>query len=221
MLTEATIKNLQRTNLQTMEISLDGLGETHDEFRGVPGAFQTIVHNIKNVQQAAFLQHLQIVTTVHKKNIKELEKIYEFLIALGIKFRKIGAIDPVGRAKDNGELLLNGEEMEWLLNFVKTKRKEKKIGVTRNSQGYLGLEYEMEVRKSCFNCLSGINIACILYNGDIFGCYTVPRIPHLIQGNVRKDNFAEVRNTKFKEFRTMDRLENPTCKACSERDVCK
>lgn len=79
----------------------------------------------------------------------------------------------------------------------------------------------MEVRDGCFNCQSGINVASILHNGDIFPCYTMPKDPRFIQGNVKNDRFLDIWNNKFKEFRNMNRLENESCKACPEWNFCQ
>ena len=43
-------------------------------------------------------------------------------------------------------------------------------------------------------------MASILSNGDIFVCPNVERRPELIQGNIKKDNFVDIWENKFKIF---------------------
>ncbi|MBQ2600286.1 hypothetical protein II582_02750 [bacterium] len=73
-------------------------------------------------------------------------------------------MDPVGRANEHKDLLLDGIEIKKVLDFVKTKKNNKKMEVTYGCTGFLGLDYENEVRNYYFYCRTGINIASILYN---------------------------------------------------------
>ena len=86
--------------------------------------------------------------------------------------------------------------------------------------GFLGLKYEKDARGWYFNCRTGINVASILYNGDLFVCPNVPRIPKLVQGNIRTDNFKEVWDNKYKEFRTKDRTKCKECTECEYWNFC-
>ena len=82
------------------------------------------------------------------------------------------------------------------------------------------LDYEKEVRKYYYFCRAWINIASILYNWDLFVCPSVPRIKKLIQWNIRKDNFKEVWDNKYKEFRTEERTKCEHCESCKFWDFC-
>ncbi|MCI8621928.1 MAG: SPASM domain-containing protein [Clostridia bacterium] len=101
-----------------------------------------------------------------------------------------------------------------MLDFILKKNKEKRLKISYGCPGFLGLKYEKDTRGYYFNCRTGINIASILYNGDLFVCPNVPRIKHLIQGNIRTDNFKEVWENKYKEFRTKDRTKCEKCEEC-------
>ena len=103
---------------------------------------------------------------------------------------------------------------------MKSKRKHGKLKVLYSCQGYLGLEYEKEVRKNYFQCRAGISIASILYNGDLFVCPDVPRLPHLIQGNIRTDNFKDVWENKYEVYRDRNRTSCEECTKCKNWDYC-
>ena len=92
--------------------------------------------------------------------------------------------------------------------------------ITYGCTGFLGLDYEKEVRNYYFYCRTGINIASILYNWDLFVCPNIPRLKYLIQGNIKTDNFKDVRDNKYKEFRTTDRTKCDYCEKCKFRDFC-
>ena len=66
-------ERLFKSGLKTIAISIDGLEETHDAFRGRKGAYSKAMEGIQNLIHQGGLEHIQITTVVHKKNIQELE----------------------------------------------------------------------------------------------------------------------------------------------------
>ena len=220
LLNDENIEKLKKANMETVSISIDGLKETHDRFRGVPGSYEIILNNIKKLKEANFVKHIQVTTVFHKENINQLDKLYEVMLGLGLNWWRLVSMDPIGRANENNELLLDGKEIKQLLDFIKSKKKDKRLELTYGCPGFLGLEYEKEVRKHYFYCKTGINVASILYNGDLFVCPNVPRKKELIQGNIKKDNFKEVWDNKYKIFRDKERTKCDTCKKCEHWEYC-
>lgn len=220
LLTEENIEKLRETKMETISVSIDGLEETHNKFRGVPNSYKTIIENIKNLKKAGFVKHLQVTTVFHKENINQLEELYEVMLGLGLDSWRLISMDPIGRANENDNLLLNGEEIKKILDFIKSKKKDKRLELVYGCPGFLGLEYEKEVRRGYFYCRTGINIASILYNGDLFVCPNVPRIKRLVQGNIKTDNFKDVWDNKYKEFRSVNRTKCDKCAKCEYWDYC-
>ena len=220
LLNDENIKKLKEANMETVSISIDGLKETHDEFRGVPGSYDRIIENIKKLREADFVKHLQVTTVFHKKNIEQLEELYNVMLGLNLDSWRLMSMDPIGRAKENDELSLDGQELKRLLDFIVAKNKKRKLRLDYGCPGFLGLKYEKEVRPNYFYCRTGINIASILYNGDLFVCPNVPRIKSLIQGNIRSDNFKEVWDNKYKEFRNKERTKCEECSKCKWLEEC-
>lgn len=58
--------------------------------------------------------------------------------------------------------------------------------MTYGCPSFLGLDYENEVRDFYFFCRTGINVASILYNGDLFVCPNVPRNKSLLGTMTKK-----------------------------------
>lgn len=220
LLNDENIEKLKKANMETVSISLDGLEQTHDNFRGVPGSYKTIINNIKKLKQANFLEHIQVTTVFHKHNINELEELYKVMLDLELDSWRLISMDPIGRANENDELLLDGKEIKTLLDFIKSKKSNKKLKLTYGCPSFLGLEYEKEVRRHYFDCKTGINIASILYNGDLFVCPNVPRRKELIQGNIRTDNFKDAWDNKYKEFRNKNRTKCSSCEQCEYWEYC-
>ena len=55
LLNEKNIEKLKNANMESISVSIDGLQETHDEFRGVPGSYNIIINNIKKLKEADFV----------------------------------------------------------------------------------------------------------------------------------------------------------------------
>jgi len=220
LLNDENIEKLRQAKMETISISIDGLEKTHDEFRGVPGSYKIIIENIKKLKKANYVKHIQVTTVINKTNINELEELYNVMLGLDLDSWRLASMDPIGRAKENDNLLLDGKELKKVLDFIIKKNKEKKLKLAYGCPGFLGLKYEKDARGYYFNCRTGINVASILYNGDLFVCPNVPRIKRLIQGNIRTDNFKDVWDNKYKEFRTKDRTKCETCEQCEYWNFC-
>lgn len=220
LLNNENIEKLRKANMETISISIDGLEQTHDTFRGVPGSYKIITNNIKKLKEANFVKHIQVTTVFHKENINQLEELYNVMLGLKLDSWRLVSMDPIGRANENNNLLLDGKEIKKLLDFIKEKRKDKKMDLTYGCPGFLGLDYEKEVRNHYFYCKTGINVASILYNGDLFVCPNVPRRKEFIQGNIRKDNFKDVWDNKYKLFRNPNRTKCSTCENCENWEYC-
>ena len=99
-------------------------------------------------------------------------------------------------------------------------RKKSKLRISYSHSHFLEIDYEFEVRGDCFVCHTGITTAGILYNGDVFPCISVPRLPHLVQGNVRVRDFCDVWENEFKLFRNPNRTQNDECGKCEKWEFC-
>ena len=217
---EKLAKKFKETNMESISISLDGLESTHESFRKVPGSFKKIMHAIDLLKELDTINHLQITTVANKKNLLELEDMYKLLLDKGIKEWRVMNVDPIGRATNNDDILLDKDGLIYMFNFIREKRLEGKMDVTYDCSHYLGLQYEGILRDHPFICGAGLFIASILANGDICAC---PNIRHasLIQGNIKKDSFVDVWENKYEIFRKKRITTNSKCKKCKSFKYCR
>lgn len=129
-------------------------------------------------------------------------------------------VDPIGRAKNNNDILLDKDDYKYLFNFIKEKREENLMNVEYGCSHYLGIDLEKEIRDTYFLCTAGLYVASILSNGDIFICPDVERRKEFIQGNIKTDNFVDVWENRFKIFRTENRTKCSKCEKCSNWKYC-
>ena len=220
LIDEKLVEKIVKYKMDTISISIDGLRDTHDKFRKVPGGWDKIIKGLKLMLKEPSIRCVQVTTVANKKNIDELEELYKIIIDLGIKNWRIVNCDPIGRAKDNDDILLDAKGYRKLFKFIYEKRNENKIVVDYGCSHYLGLNTEKELRNQYFLCMTGLYVGSILSNGDIFVCPNVERRPELIQGNINVDSFVDVWENKYKEFRHEKRTSCSSCLKCKHWDYC-
>lgn len=222
LVNENIVKKAKESWMSTIDISIDWTEEIHDNFRNMRWSYQKSINAINLYLNEKFLNSLRITTTVHSKNIDLLDEMYENFLRLWITKWRLLSVDPIWRANENNDILLNKKEYIKLLNYIKEKRAEKwKINVTYWCAHFLWDKYEDEVRGNFFYCATWINIGSILHNWDIFVCPNVPRKGNLIQWNIKTDSFSEVWKNKFNFFRDKNRTSCDKCKKCDNFNECK
>ena len=222
LIDEEIIQKYRETNMESISISLDGLKETHESFRKVPGSFDRIMHAIDLLKGLETLRSFQITTVANKKNMDELEDLYQLLLSKGIKEWRVMCVDPIGRANLNDGILLDKEGLVRMYHFITEKRLEGKMVVDNDCSHYLGLKYEQITRPHGFFCGAGLFIGSILSNGDICVCPNV-RKKELVQGNIKTDSFVDVWENRFEIFRKkrITMVTNEKCKKCKSFKYCR
>lgn len=211
-----TAEKLEKAGMGTVSVSLDGLRETNDWFRQKQGGFDLVLNGVRELLKRGTFRHVQVTTVVTKKNIGELDELYKLLSSEKVHSWRVINIEPIGRAKEQPELLLEPDDYRRMFNFIKEKRSAGGMEVTYGCSHYLGEELEREVRKWYFLCNAGIYTASVMHNGDIGACLDIERRPELIQGNIRRDDFKNVWENRFKAFRGDTRK----CRGCKHYLFC-
>jgi radical SAM enzyme (rSAM/lipoprotein system) len=216
-LNEQKLKALMQSGLRAVTVSLDGLKNSHNWLRGNARSFDLAVSAIHLLPKTPGLKY-DVVTCVNRKNFHELESLKEFLINHGITDWRIFTVFPIGRAADNPDLQLNAGEFKGLFDFIQETRRENKIGLNYGCEGFLG-NYEREVRDNFFFCRAGINVASVLADGSISACPNLRE--NFIQGNIYRDNFADVWQNRYQIFRDKSWTKTGICADCSFHKYCE
>ncbi|MCF8308500.1 MAG: TIGR04133 family radical SAM/SPASM protein [Bacteroidales bacterium] len=217
LLTEKRFNALMHSGLRSITVSLDGLEKSHNWLRGNNQSFRKALEAIKLLPKEKNLRH-DVVTCVNRKNFEELPQIRDKLIGMEVREWRIFTITPIGRAKDNDPLQLQPNEFKALFDFIRQTRKQGEIRLNYGCEGFLG-NYESEVRDHFFFCRAGIQIASVLADGSISACPNLPR--DFIQGNIYKDNFADIWQNRYRIFRERDWTKTGICSDCKFYKYCE
>ncbi len=240
LITKEKAKEMKEAGVQFVQISLDGMdAKTHDEFRGVKGAFDKTVQGIKNAVAEGFF--VEISTTVTRYNYKQLPDIIQFGEDLGANWFMAYNFIPTGRGKEIFEMDLSpGEREEALKMLWGELRKGRKINVLSTAPQFarVALQHEegesqkivpthfynpklagqlVDLTEFIGGCGAGRFYMSMRANGDLQPCVFFP----LKVGNILEDDFEELwkKNEVLSNLRNKDILEG-FCGKCDYRYYC-
>ncbi len=219
LITPEVAHKLRLAGMKTISISVDGLKENHEWFRQSPGCYEKTIAGIRNLLNEGGFVHVQITTVVNHRNYGELEAMYEEFKRIGVRSWRVINIEPIGRAKDDPELMLTEDELRGMFEFIREHRFADEMEVCYGCSHYLGSDYEREVRPWYFLCNAGVYTASVMYNGDIGACLDIERRPELVYGNIRRDKLKDVWENGFGIFRS-DYRKCGKCAQCEDYRFC-
>ena len=216
-LTEKRFKELMASGLRSMAISFDGMQDNHNWLRQHPLAFDGATRAIKLAAATPSLVW-DVVTCVNQRTILQLDEMREYLWSIGVRNWRLITIDPMGRAADNPELLLTPEQHLHVLDYIREKRQEG-LHISYSCEGFMP-DYEGEIRDHLFHCAAGVSVASILIDGSISACTSIRG--KYYQGNIYKDDFWEVWEHGFKDYRNRQWMkEKEPCRDCKLFRYCE
>ncbi len=220
-LSEETARRLADVEMESIVVSLDGPRETHDWLRSRTGSFDRATAALRHLA-AARIPIVEGITCVTPRSLGELETTYEIVRATGANYWRVFNIFPIGRAKDDPELLLQPEHFRILVETLARLRERGRregVAVNLSEEGYLGFDVEPKVRDAVYFCRAGVNIAGIMADGTIAACPNLP--PWMGQGNVLSDSFVHVWNTRYEIFRDRSWMRRGMCADCKHFGMCR
>ena len=203
--------------LRSLTISLDGLEETHNLFRGDKHSFDKAIRAINMAAHAKGLT-FDVMTCINKKNLLELPRILELLLKLDVRRWRVATVFPKGRAKDNPLFQLTSKEFRQIYDFIREVKKLKVIDISADCEGFLG-SYEKDARDYPFFCRAGVNIASVLCDGSISACPSLRG--DYIQGNIYKDDLWDVWQNRYQVMRDHSWAKTGDCKDCKYWRYCE
>lgn len=223
LLNEKNIQKLKDMGIMRIGVSIDGVGETHNYLRGVPGLFDRMIENIKKAQNEGF--HVAVVTAISKVNLHELPKMFDLMKELKINIWQIQMVEAIGVANKNPELEMKLEDAYQLAKYVANFRRQKELKIVTGDNIGFFCSFEPMIREHPFcGCAAGRQVIGIEANGNIRGCLSVYSRPETTEGNVRERTIKEIWNDpeKFVQYRcrTVDKLTG-FCAECKYNNLCR
>lgn len=116
IVTDEIAERTRESEIKRVSISLDGSDEkSHDDFRGVPGAFAGSLRGIEAFKRAGV--EFQVNTTITRLNHHQIQDILRLAISLGAVAHHIFLLVPTGRAREMAEQEISREDYETTLHW--------------------------------------------------------------------------------------------------------
>ena len=238
LITPEMARNLKEIGLSYIGISLDGMEEINDRFRGVSGAFRSALEGIKNSQAAGIKVGLRF--TVNKFNVNEIPKIFQLLEEMDIPRVCFYHLVYAGRGTKLVKEDLSHEGTRAAVDLIidETRRlfdkgKPKEVlTVDNHADGpyiYLRLLKENPARaKDVLELLkwnegnnSGRGIGCVSWDGEV---YADQFWRHHSFGNIKERPFSQIwmdtSETLMGKLKEKKKHVKGRCATCNWLDVC-
>lgn len=108
LLNNEAVKNIVKSNIILLSVSLDGWEKTHDLNRGMDNIFDKITTNLENFNSKRKNTMVDIKTIVLNNNIEDLYKLYKYSTEMGFEYLSISFLRN-NNLKQNPDLLENFE----------------------------------------------------------------------------------------------------------------
>ena len=166
-ISEENIERIVRA-ADSVQVSVDGIGRTHDIIRGMDGAFSGAMNALRLLKTHGCRQAC-MTSIIAPRNIHELDELYQTAKASADIWR-VGTVMPIGRASENDALFLSDSQVRPLLDFLSEKIQDRFPVIIGENLGYLGDFYDRKIyRDDFFFCGIGILSCCIGADGRVRG----------------------------------------------------
>jgi 12,18-didecarboxysiroheme deacetylase len=238
LITPQMAHTLKKIGLSYVGISLDGMQEINDRFRGVSGAFHSALKGIKNSQAAGIKVGLRF--TINKFNVNEIPKIFRLLEKMDIPrvcfYHLVYAGRGSGLVKEDLGHAATRDAVDLIINETKrlyeNGNPKEVLTVDNHADGpylYLRLLREdpqrakevLELLKWNEGNNSGRGIGCVSWDGEV---HADQFWRHYSFGNVKERPFSEIWTDTSEPL--MGKLKNKKkfvkgrCSTCRWLDIC-
>ncbi|MFQ5870573.1 MAG: radical SAM protein [Candidatus Geothermarchaeales archaeon] len=236
LLTDRRVRDMVEAGVKYVDISVDGVNpETHDNFRGVRGAWNRTIQGIRRCLDAGLTTCM--ATTLTRYNFDEFDGIVDFAKRLGVHRLIFFNFIPTGRGREIVEADLTPamreqlmhkeyEELDKGFTVVTTAPQFARVCLTTGEEGPLGLAHFGDARirgkaraisEFVGGCGCGRLYCALQPNGVVTPCVFLP----LRVGSLRETSFKEIwdHSPALVSLRTREDL-GGYCGPCQFRDVC-
>lgn len=219
-------------------VSLDGIGNKNDKFRGVSGAYNRALQGIKNCNEID--QKVGLIFTISKQTYGNLNKIFDLIEQENIPRVCFYHLAYSGRGYNIKDNDVSKEESRKALDLIISKTIEfsKKnldteiLTVDNHADGIYIYKWALEnlperadqilsLLKNSGGNRSGIAIGSVNWEGEV---YPDQFTSNIILGNIKDTLFSQIWNDKsnsiLNAFRNRKNLLEGRCSKCKWIDLC-
>lgn len=176
------VRKYDRTVPVTVKPSIDGVGEKHDEIRGVKGNFKCLlktIEGLKKLEEKYDNFHLELGTVISNFNIDDLDEIEDFVHSLGVEsYRNEVAECRTEFFNLEDSITPPADVYQRLIKDFARKVEEnigKKKKLARTTEAMRVVYYDLAgkilaERRQVIPCYAGVSNVHINYDGGVWPC---------------------------------------------------
>lgn len=208
----------------TVKPSIDGVGEKHDEIRGVKGNFNCLLKTIDGLKKLEEIYdnfHLELGTVISNFNIDNLDEIEDFVYSLGVESYRnevaecrtefFNLSDPITPPADVYQRLIKDFAKKVEDNIGKKKK------LARTTEAMRVVYYDiagkiLAEKRQVIPCYAGVSNVHINYDGGVWPCCVLGYAQEM--GNLRDYDYDFQKlwhSPKAKEVRKYIKDKNCAC----------
>ncbi len=173
VLPESMLEEIRDLPIFQVQVSIDGIGEQHDRFRGRKGAFDAACRTINRLQQEGIA--VSISTTATHENVGTIDRIIDLALKLKCKGFKAIPFLSAGRGRKNTtRLKLSTEEHFRLCENLNKRKKQLQSQLTISTETTFSFLLERPPVEICsdgsMGCEAGNDILSIGADGTAYPC---------------------------------------------------
>ncbi|MCB9755925.1 MAG: radical SAM protein [Myxococcales bacterium] len=226
-LSRARVEAMAEAGVMSVTLSVDGLEETHDYLRGMPGSWRRAFQAFAELRAAGL--PVACNTQINSRTLTELEPLLEELARAKIHSWQLQLTVAHGNATDHPDLVLQPYRMLELFESIdRILERCRVLGIRMfpaNSLGYFG-PHEGRLRKDVGGywrgCVAGVNTIGIESHGAIKNCPSLGG-PANVGGSWREHGIAALWTRSYAmtyvRRRTLDDLWG-FCRDCYYASTC-
>lgn len=238
LITASVAEELRKVGLSYVGISLDGLDEVNDRFRGVKGAFAKAIEGISACREAGIKVGLRF--TMNRMNAAEIPAVFDLLEEMNIPRVCFYHLVYAGRGSKLMNEDLSHEETRRAVDYIidrtddlhRRGKSKEVLTVDNHADGpyvYLRMLREgspragdvLDLLKMNEGNNSGRGIGCISWDGQV---HADQFWRHYSFGNVRQRPFSEIwtdlSNPLMKQLKDKKLYVKGRCTSCRWLDIC-
>ena len=238
LITEKAAEVYRKIGLSYIGVSLDGMRETHDRFRGKKGAFDRTLNGIRIGRDAGIKMGIRF--TMNRTNAADIPAVFDLIEEEDIPRACFYHLVYTGRGAALKKEDLSHEETRRVLDIIMDRTRElfdrgkpkEILTVDNHADGpyiYLRLLREDPARAAEVLKLlrmnrgnnSGIGIGCVSWDGEVYADQFWRTVSF---GNIRKRPFGEIwldtSNELMAKLKDKKNFVTGRCSNCRWLDVC-
>ncbi|MDI6786552.1 MAG: radical SAM protein [bacterium] len=231
-------EKIKDIGFQYVGVSIDGVKDTHNKFRGLNDGFQRAIKGIRSLKNANIKTGIRF--TVNKNNYKELPEVIDIALKEGIDRFCMYHLVYSGRGRELLNRDISNEQREECVNFLINKALElektnSKIEILTTDNHVDGIQIYNFVKKNKSRCLDEVMLLLKMHGGcsagkkianiDSFGnVHPCQFWPEVSLGNIKQQKFSQIWNNKncslLNMLRDKEKHLKGKCQDCDYNNIC-